>query len=209
MTVRAHTVTRFFRKWGRLMQRLIQRASRYFILFMAISFLGWGVETLFFLLCYGKLCDRGFMTLPFCTIYGCSFLLLYFLIGTPNADGGGLLQRWNRERKCPFVLYFLLSALIPTGLELITGYFFHRAFGIRLWNYSAYRLHFNGYICLEYALLWGILIPPCMKYFFIPLKERVFALPMPYTWAVSSSLVLLATTDWIINFSHQKLMIYL
>lgn len=187
------------------MQRTLQRARRYFILFMVISFLGWAVETIFFLLCYGSLYDRGFMTLPFCTIYGFSFLLLYFLIGTPDSDEGTLLPKQSRGK----LVYFLLSSLIPTGLELITGYFFHKVFGIRLWSYSAYRFHFNGYICFEYALLWGILIPLCMKYVFIPLKNWVFALPEAFTRMLSGSLALLSAIDWAINFSRQEFMIFI
>ena len=190
------------------MRRPLQSASQYFILFMVVSFLGWAVETLFFLACYGGLYDRGFMTLPFCTIYGFSFLLLYFLIGTPDADEDGLLPRRSPGKKRPFCVYFLLSALIPTGLELITGYFFHQVFGIRLWSYSAYRFHFHGYICLEYTLLWGILIPLCMKHIFIPLKARIFSLPVSYARKLSGFLAVLATTDWIVNFSRQELTIF-
>lgn len=185
----------------------IQRISRYFILFMVMSFLGWVVETLFFLLCYGRFYDRGFMTLPFCTIYGFSFLLLHFLIGIPGTGDQGALLR-KSQGKTGLFLYFLLSALIPTGLELITGAFFHRVFGIRLWSYSSYHFHFHGYICLEYALLWGILIPFCMKYVFAPLKSWVFSFPTSYAWTLSSSLALLAAMDWTVNFSRQALLLF-
>lgn len=191
------------------MCRPLQRASQYFMLFMVVSFLGWAVETFFFLLCYGSLYDRGFMTLPFCTIYGFSFLLLYFLIGTPDAAEGGFLSSWNQGTPISLLVYFLFCALIPTALELITGYFFHKVFGIRLWSYSAYKFHFNGYICLEYSLLWGILIPPCMKYAFIPLKKQVFDLSAPYVWPLSASLALLSAIDWTVNFSRQELTIFM
>lgn len=186
------------RKAGKTrMARFLEGAGRYFILFMEISFLGWAVETVFFLLCYGEWHDRGFMTLPFCTIYGCSFLLLYFLIGAPE-------ETWlRRGGKLPSsALCFLLCVLIPTGLELLTGWFFQQAFELRLWSYESYRFHFRGYICLEYALLWGILIPPCMKYIFLPMKRRVFALSDTYALAVSRVLALLAVADWAVNFAR-------
>lgn len=198
MSLRRHAV---LEGRGRRMRQALRKASRYFILFMVISFLGWAVETIFFLFCYGSLYDRGFMTLPFCTIYGFSFLLLYFLIGIPGTDDRGLLPGWPRGK----VIYFLLSALIPTGLELVTGYFFHQVFGLRLWSYAAYRFHFHGYICLEYTLLWGILIPLCMRYLFVPLRNRVFAIPAPYVRILSASLALLAIMDWGVNFSRQEL----
>ena len=181
----------------------LKKVSWYFILFMVISFLGWSVETVFFLFRYGELHDRGFMTLPFCTIYGFSFLLVYFLIGTP--DMGGLLPRGEKRGRRSVFFYFFLSALIPTGLELMTGYFFHRMFGIRLWSYAAYRFQFRGYICLEYALLWGLLIPFCMKYVFAPLKKKVFSISEPYARLLAGTLALIATMDWGINFSQQSL----
>jgi len=189
------------------MQRPLGQASRYFILFMAISFWGWVAETLFFFLCYGRLFDRGFMTLPFCTIYGFSFLLLYFLIGTPDTGETALLSRRLPEHRCPRPVYFLLAALIPTGLELVTGLFFHRLFGLRLWSYTAYRFHFNGYICLEYTLLWGTLLPLCMQHLFSPLKERIFSLPGLWVRRLSTVLALLAAMDWLFNFSRQELTI--
>lgn len=156
---------------------------------MALSFLGWAAETVFFLICYGEFHDRGFMTLPFCTIYGCSFLLLYALIGLPG-------------RSKNKVLYFLLCALIPTALELLTGWFFHHRFGVRLWSYESYRFQFRGYICLEYALLWGLLIPPCMTCIVQPLKRRIFAMRARYAAILALLLAVVSAVDWGINFSR-------
>lgn len=171
------------------MKQPLGTAGRYFLLFMTISFLGWVAETIFFLVCYGEFHDRGFMTLPFCTIYGCSFLLLYLLIGTPSG-------------KQPPLRYFLLCVFVPTTLELVTGWFFCSAFDLRLWSYENYRFHYQGYICLEYALLWGILIPPCMKFVFLPVKRHIFSLDASKTGVLSTVLALLAAADWGINFSR-------
>ena len=171
------------------MKHPLRNTGRYFLLFMAISFLGWIAETIFFLICYAAFYDRGFMTLPFCTIYGCSFLLLYALIGVPSEKSSSLF-------------YFLLCTLIPTALELITGWFFQYAFGLRLWSYEQYAFHYRGYICLEYALLWGVLIPPCMKYIFLPLKNRIFSMNALRVGILSTLLAILSTADWGINFSR-------
>ena len=185
------------------MRHTLQNVGRYFLLFMTVSFLGWIVETVFFLLCYGRFYDRGFMTMPFCTIYGCSFLLLYFLIGTPDDGKTSFWGSPKRSSRHSLFLYGFISALITTLLELITGYFFYRAFELRLWDYSAYRFHFRGYICLEYTLLWGLFIPLCMKYAFIPLKNCVFSLPEACSQGLSGSLAVLAVTDWSVNFLAQ------
>ena len=177
------------------MGRVFQRAGRYFMLFMATSFLGWAVETAFFFLCYGRFCDRGFMTLPFCPIYGCSFLLVYFLLGGEAAS-------------VRLPVHFLLCALIPTGLELLTGYGFHRLFGIRLWDYSAYRFHFHGYISLEYTLLWGLLLPVCMKYLFMPLKRWIFRVPDSRIGTLGACLALVSAVDLAYNFTRQAFAVF-
>lgn len=187
---------------GKGMRTLLNRASGYMILFMVLSFLGWAVETVFFWFLYGKLCDRGFMTLPFCTIYGFALLIVYMLIGTPKT--GGLLL-CKAEGKGTLPIYLLLSALIPTALELLTGLFFDRLFGVRLWSYSACRFHFHGYICLEYALLWGLLIPLSMKFLVLPMRERVFSIPLSYRRLVAATLAWIAVMDWTVNFSRQSL----
>lgn len=134
------------------METFSQRADRAFLLFMAVSFLGWLAETLFFRAYYGRFCDRGFLTLPFCTIYGCAFLLTDALLGIPGAGNGGLLRGTGQARH-PAVLYALTASLLVTLLELTTGVLFHQLLGLRLWDYSTYRFHFHGYICLEYTLL--------------------------------------------------------
>ena len=44
------------------------------ILFALVSFLGWCGETLYFAVRWNDLTDRGFLSLPLCTIYGCCIL---------------------------------------------------------------------------------------------------------------------------------------
>ena len=171
---------------------------QYVLIFAALSFGGWITETVFFYLYYGKLYDRGFLTLPFCTIYGFSLILLYFLIGTPSRNGPLLVP--IRSSVVRGVLYFLLSMLIPTFIELITGIFFDRLFHLRLWTYTNYRFHFRGDICLEYALLWGILIPFCMEWLFLPLLKRIQLFSDQTASILSKSTAVVLTIDWASSF---------
>ena len=167
---------------------------------MLLSFLGWAAETVFFWFCYGEFCDRGFMTLPFCTIYGASFLLVYFLVGTLGR--GGLLLRGEGYSLGRTAACFLLSMVIPTALELVTGLFFDRFLGMRLWSYQAYRYHYRGYICLEYAFLWGGLVPICMEWIFLPLRRWIFSLKPGRTIAAAIAITVMAAVDWGINFGR-------
>ncbi|MBQ8345521.1 MAG: putative ABC transporter permease [Clostridia bacterium] len=166
------------------------RACRLFLLAAAVSFLGWFGETVYAYLSSGRFCDRGFLTLPVCPIYGISVFALYWLLGLPQ--GGGVLLRrvrgWQR-----LLIYVPLCFLIPTAAELVTGWTFHRLFGLRLWDYSGKLWNFGGYICLSFSVAWGILLPLGMAFLFPPLKRFFFALkPKAAWWSMALLLVVLA-----------------
>ena len=57
---------------------------RLFLMFMLISCIGWCMETVYVLLRFGHLSDRGFLSMPFCPIYGTSILAIYLLLGPPG-----------------------------------------------------------------------------------------------------------------------------
>ena len=144
--------------------------QRYLLLFLSISFLGWGIEMLYALARTGRFTDRGFLTLPFCTIYGFSILIIYALIGTPRE--GGLLLRAYPHRRSRVLFYFLLAMAIPTLIELVTAAVLDHGFGVRLWDYHPYPLDLWGYICLPLSLIWGVLITAFMAWGFPPLHRR-------------------------------------
>ena len=54
-----------------------QRLYALALVFYFVSFIGWCGETLLFLVRFGRLRDRGFLTLPFCTIYGSCLTGMY------------------------------------------------------------------------------------------------------------------------------------
>lgn len=137
---------------------------RLFLMFMLISFIGWCMETVYVLLRFGHLSDRGFLSMPFCPIYGFSILAIYLLIGTPQ--GGVLQPLFAKAKGLPlparaaayaglYLLYFLAAALIPTAAEFLTGLFFDKLFGIRLWDYTDRPFNILGYVCLPMSALWG------------------------------------------------------
>ena len=157
------------------------------ILFVLVSFLGWCMETIYFRIRWGAFSDRGFLTLPLCTIYGSCILAVYLLMGTPT--GGRLRSLFERAKRLPVLLrslsyvglyavYFMAAALIPTIAEFFVALFFDKVFGIVLWNYSYYRFDICGYICLEMTLVWGILITAAMRFVW-PLLVKLVCLSSP------------------------------
>ena len=137
-------------------------------LFFLFSFGGWAMEKLWFLFAYGANVDRGFLTLPFCTVYGFSLLGIRALLGRPFRER--LAYPLNALY---FIGYAVLAALIATGAELATGLFFERVFHARLWTYRGCGRALHGYICLPASVGWGFLIPVSLQSVWFPLERRL------------------------------------
>lgn len=125
------------------------------IYFTFFSFLGWTSEVIYTYFTHHHFVNRGFLTGPFCTIYGFGFILIFLSL--------------NKFKKNYFI-FFILSIIIASLLELLTGFALDKLFNIRYWNYSSYPLNINGYICLSFSLLWGVFSLFISK-FLIPLTR--------------------------------------
>lgn len=138
--------------------------SRYFILTLLLSFLGWCFETVYMWIACRRWIDRGFLTLPLCPIYGCSLVFVYLLIGTPRRVGALIPKHLSQGKQT--AIYLLFTFLIPSLLELCVGAFFDKGLGIRLWDYSYQRLQIGGYVSLRNSLFWSVGIYFFMRYAF-------------------------------------------
>ena len=169
-----------------------------------VSFIGWCGETLLFLVRFGRLRDRGFLTLPFCTIYGSCLTGMYLFIGTPQngrlaplfAKAEGLRGAARPAAKCGlYALYFLCAALLPTLAELAFGGLFS-AFGVRLWDYGYKKVHLYGLISPDQSLLWGALITLAMRFAWEPLHAAM-RLPPRVRKTAAIALTALTAADFL------------
>ena len=137
----------------------LRRISVVSLMFFLISFLGWCMETIYCSSWFTDFDDRGFLTLPFCVIYGTPLCLVFLLLGTPKE---GFLARNIEKTKLKrgmkiflrYALYFLLSVGIATLFELVFGLLFD-SLGVRLWSYRRSRspcLLFS----IPYIALWRV-----------------------------------------------------
>jgi uncharacterized membrane protein len=144
--------------------------------FLAVSYFGWVYETLLCAISHGYFCDRGFLRLPFCPIYGGAVVALGLLLGTPiegrYASAVDRLCRrfgWRDGVGCAlrYAGYYLLAMLLATAVELVVGLLFQRL-GYDLWSYASAPYNFRGVICPSVSICWGFLLTVVMRY--------------PYTW---------------------------
>lgn len=113
-----------------------------FLLLIIYSILGWCGEMIYCSAGQRKLCEkRGFLNGPICPIYGHGALVVLLCLH------GGC--------KNP-LLTFLLGAVLTSLVEYITSFAMEKLFHMRWWDYSQYKFHLNGRICLLNSTLFGL-----------------------------------------------------
>lgn len=113
-----------------------------FFLYLAYSFLGWIAETVVATVKGKSFANRGFASGPFCFVYGFSAVVLTITL---------------TELRGNLFFLFVGSVLLATAIEWNTAKLLEHIHSRKWWDYSGKRWNFDGYICLEYSLLWGVL----------------------------------------------------
>jgi len=116
------------------------------ILYFSIySFLGWVMETTYASIIQRKFINRGFLNGPFTPIYGFgAVLIIQSLKWIENIYGNNYTS---------VLMCIIISTLLVTLLEFITGFTLEKMFNSKWWDYSDYAMNIMGYICLKYSLL--------------------------------------------------------
>lgn len=124
--------------------------SKYFLLFVFYSFLGWLMEVTQGYVRHKKFVNRGFLIGPYCPIYGYGAISMTLLLKGYAND--------------PIVL-FVMAIVICSILEYTTSFVMEKLFKIRWWDYSNRKFNINGRICLETMIPFGIL--GCLMIYFV------------------------------------------
>lgn len=110
-------------------------------LFFIYAFLGWCLEVIYSTVTRGHFANCGFLSGPYCPIYGVGAIIV--LIATaPFQQHLGWL--------------FLSSAILTSTLELIVGWALKALFRQTWWDYSDRPFNIGGFICLEFSIIWGL-----------------------------------------------------
>lgn len=110
-------------------------------IFFAYSFLGWVLEVIAVAVKDRKFVNRGITNGPLCPIYGIGALTIILT----TLDDVNIF--W----------LFVGSFIYGTLLEFITGKILERVNKNKWWDYSKKKFNLDGYVCLQYSLLWGLL----------------------------------------------------
>ena len=110
-------------------------------LFFIYAFIGWAIEVAYAAIKHGIYSNRGFLIGPLCPIYGFGVDIILIIL-TPI--------------KSNLFLLFIGSVILTSTLEYLTGWFLEKKYNERWWDYSNDKFNLNGYICLEFSIIWGL-----------------------------------------------------
>ncbi len=110
--------------------------------FLLFSFLGWVLEVVFHMVKMHRFVNRGYNNGPVCPIYGLGIAFIHTVLSFFDNN---------------LFLLIAVAFLLPTVLELVTGFLLDVIFHTKWWDYSKEKCNLGGYICLRFSVAWGLL----------------------------------------------------
>lgn len=164
------------------------------LMFFIYGFIGWVVEVIYYGVTEGRFINRGFLNGALCPVYGIGFYCVIWFF-RPFADS--------------FPMLFFGSAIVCTTVELIAGALLYAIFHLRWWDYSDYKFNFKGFICLRFAIYWGVacslgmnILHPAVQKLInsIPAKWRIVVL---FVFIVVTGIDMIVTVTAIVGFNKK------
>lgn len=151
-------------------------------LFFLYSFFGWLAEVAFSVVSRKKFVNTGFLTGPVCPIYGVGILFILRFLEPLRND-----------------LFFLFvgSTVVATVLEYATNRFLEGLTGTKWWDYSRFRFHFGGYVCLPFSAFWGAGAVAIVRWINPLVVRLVQLIPVPVGRVILLGCVILLGLDLI------------
>jgi len=128
-------------------RKFIWKILIYFIIY---SIAGFFIETIYAIFTKGMLESRqSFLYGPFCIVYGIAAIALVLT-----------LSKYKNNN----IKLFFYGMLIGCTVEYLASYIGEVVLHVKWWDYSNDFLNINGRTCLYYAIMWGSLTIPLIKY---------------------------------------------
>ena len=159
--------------------------GQWLLFFFLYCFLGWVWESCYVSAKRRQWVNRGFLHGPMLPIYGTGAVII-LLATIPVRD-----SLW---------LVFLLGMLAATALEYVTGAAMEALFKVRYWDYSHKKFNFQGQICLESSLAWGLLTILMTRIIHKPIEAFALWLPSSVLTGVTMVVTVIFAADFALSF---------
>lgn len=110
--------------------------------FILYSIAGWLIEGIYSYVICGKFKKEGFMKGPYKPMYGIAFTILVL---------------FNKYLDLNLAETLIISLIVPTTVEFISGYLLKEIFNKQYWDYSKLKCNYKGLITLRFSIYWMIL----------------------------------------------------
>lgn len=120
---------------------------KYLFIFCLFSVVGWVLELIYRSIVMKKFINPGFMSGCVVPLYGFGAVIMNIIC---NLFSG-------IESNYKIILIFVMSVILLSILEFISGHILLKYFHLKLWDYSMYKYNYKGFICLEFSFIWGLL----------------------------------------------------
>lgn len=114
-------------------------------IFLTYSILGFFYECIINFIQDGRF-SSGFMYGPWTPIYGIGVLIILYIYKK--------LKKYNKTKR--LIIMSIISMIVLTLLEYITGNLIELIFHTSFWDYSNYKFNYGKFISLESSLIWMI-----------------------------------------------------
>jgi len=161
----------------------------YIIFFAVYSLIGWVIELIYRFFAYHKIVNPGILYGPFLPIYGIPAVGVVLITNTLNSN---------------LITSSIIGMLFATLLEYASAVYCEKIIGIKFWDYSGDKFNYKGRVCLQYSLLWGVLIFILLFALHPFVSHRV--LEIPYLYKLGTTAFILGLLVYDIIFTSVILM---
>lgn len=124
-------------------EKIIQKLTKIFWIFLIGSILGYGIEMIVGLVQNGHFVSRqGLLFGPFIQVYGVGLVAYYLVI--------------SNIKKKSYIKIFFITMLLGGIVEYLFSYLQETWFGTISWDYSNLLFNIHGRTSLLHCLYWGI-----------------------------------------------------
>lgn len=158
--------------------------TTWIFIFYIYCFLGWIIESSIVSIRTKTLVNRGFLKIPMLPIYGFGSVMMLF-VSLPIKDK-------------PILIYFV-GMIAATILEYISAVLIENIFKIKYWDYTEDKFNFQGRICLESSLFWGVLSVALTLFIHKPVENFVLSLKTNTIYIIVFIISIIFIIDFIIS----------
>lgn len=98
------------------------------------------------------------------------------------------------------ILVYIAGCIGATLLEYVTGVLMEALFKVRYWDYSDKFMNFQGQICLESTLVWGLLTVIFTHFLQLPIEKMLLSIPYNILSIVTVILTVYISCDFMVAF---------